>query len=197
MLQYIEEARGNDAIPRAMRIAVAAGSKFGALSGAAMMLVIGLYLAMAPRVSRYGLVRLMPLSVRARIDEVLVTCDKALSRWLLGQSVSMLFVGATTALGLWLLDVPLALSVGVLSGLLGFMQGPESTLRLKIGLGHPADRRQCVDALGGTLGSRPATRARHCSDRQARLDVWPAGSSLGSSSHDRAQGGGPLHQRGA
>lgn len=127
----------------------------------------------------------------------------------------MLFVGATTALGLWLLDVPLALSVGVLSGLLafipffgaiaggllavllGFMQGPASTLRLKIGLGHPADRRQCVDALGGTLGSRPATRARHCSDRHARLDVWPAGSSLGSSSHDRAQGGGPLHQRGA
>lgn len=146
MLQYIEEARGNDAIPRAKRIAVAAGSKFGALSGAAMMLVIGLYLAMAPRVSRYGLVRLMPLSVRARIDEVLVTCDKPLSRWLLGQSESMLFVGATTALGLWLLDVPLALSVGVLSGLLafipffgaiaggllavllGFMQGSETAL---------------------------------------------------------------------
>ena len=146
VLQYIEEARGNDASPWAMRIAGAAGSTVGALSGAALMLVMGIYLAMAPRVYRDGLVRLMPLSVRARIDEVLDACGKALSRWLLGQSVSMLFVGATTALGLWLLDVPLAFSVGVLSGLLafipffgaiaggllavllGFMQGPETAL---------------------------------------------------------------------
>jgi predicted PurR-regulated permease PerM len=146
VLQYIEEARGNDASPWAMRIAGAAGSTFGALSGAALMLVMGVYLAMAPRVYKDGLVRLMPMSVRARIDEALDACGKALSRWLLGQSVSMLFVGATTALGLWLLDVPLAFSVGVLSGLLafipffgaiaggllavllGFMQGPETAL---------------------------------------------------------------------
>jgi predicted PurR-regulated permease PerM len=150
VLQYIEEARGNDASPWAMRIAGAAGSTVGALSGAALMLVMGIYLAMAPRVYRDGLVRLMPLSVRARIDEVLDACGKALSRWLLGQSVSMLFVGATTALGLWLLDVPLAFSVGVLSGLLafipffgaiaggllavllGFMQGPETALYVLI-----------------------------------------------------------------
>jgi hypothetical protein len=62
----------------------------------------------------------------------------------------MLFVGATTAFGLWLLDVPLALSVGVLSGLLafipffgaiaggllavllGFMRGPETALYVLI-----------------------------------------------------------------
>lgn len=58
----------------------------------------------------------------------------------------MLFVGATTAIGLWLLDVPLAFSVALLSGLLAFipffgaiaggllavllgiMQGPEAAL---------------------------------------------------------------------
>ena len=149
-LQYIEEARGNDASPWAMRVAGAAGSTFGALSGAALMLVMGLYLAMAPRVYRDGLVRLMPLSVRERVSEALDACESALSRWLLGQSASMLFVGATTALGLWLLDVPLAFSVGVLSGLLafipffgaiaggllavllGFMQGPETALYVLI-----------------------------------------------------------------
>jgi predicted PurR-regulated permease PerM len=145
-LQYIEEARGNNASPWAIRLAGAAGSTFGALGGAALVLVMGLYLALAPRVYRDGLVRLMPLSVRARVGETLDACGTALSRWLLGQSISMLFVGATTAFGLWLLDVPLALSVGVLSGLLafipffgaiaggllavllGFMQGPETAL---------------------------------------------------------------------
>jgi predicted PurR-regulated permease PerM len=149
-LQYIEEARRNDASPWAMRIAGAAGSTFGALSGAALMLVMGLYLALAPRVYRDGLVRLMPLSVRESVGEALDACGSALSRWLLGQSASMFFVGATTALGLWLLDVPLAFSVGVLSGLLafipffgaiaggllavlqGFMQGPETALYVLI-----------------------------------------------------------------
>jgi predicted PurR-regulated permease PerM len=145
-LQYIEEARSQDASPWAMRLAGVAGSTFGALGGAALVLVMGLYLAMAPRVYRDGLVRLMPLSVRVRVGETLDACGTALSRWLLGQSISMLFVGTSTALGLWLLDVPLAFSVGVLSGLLafipffgaiaggllavllGFMQGPETAL---------------------------------------------------------------------
>ena len=149
-LQYIEEARGNDASPWATRLVGAAGSTFGALGDAALVLVMGLYLAVAPRVYRDGLVRLMPLSVRERIGQTLDACGNALSRWLLGQSVSMLFVGITTALGLWLLDVPLAFSVGVLSGLLafipffgaiaggllavllGFMQGPETALYVLI-----------------------------------------------------------------
>lgn len=149
-LQYIEEARSNDASPWAIRLAGAAGSTFGALGGAALVLVMGLYLAVAPRVYRDGLVRLMPLSVRARVGETLDACGNALSRWLLGQSVSMLFVGVTTAFGLWLVEVPLALSVGVLSGLLafirffgaiaggllavllGFMQGPETALYVLI-----------------------------------------------------------------
>lgn len=150
VLQYIEQARGNDASPWAIRVAGAAGSTFGALGGAALMLVMGLYLALAPRVYRDGLVRLMPLSVRERVGEALDACGHALSRWLLGQSISMLFVGATTAFGLWLLDVPLALSVGMLTGLfafipflgaiaggllavlLGFMQGPETALYILI-----------------------------------------------------------------
>lgn len=145
-LQYIEEARGNDASPWAIRVVGVAGTTFGALGGAALVLVMGLYLAVAPKVYRDGLVRLMPLSERDRIGKTLDACGNALSRWLLGQSISMLFVGATTAFGLWLLGVPLAFSVGVLSGLLafipffgaiaggllsvllGFMQGPDTAL---------------------------------------------------------------------
>jgi predicted PurR-regulated permease PerM len=134
-LSYFEQVK-DDASPWAIRVAGAAGSTFDALGGAALMLVMGLYLAVAPRVYRDGLVRLMPLSVRERVGEALDACGNALSRWLLGQSISMLFVGATTAIGLWLLDVPLAFSVGVLSGLLavllGFMQGPETALYVVI-----------------------------------------------------------------
>jgi predicted PurR-regulated permease PerM len=44
-----------------------------------------------------------------------------LGRWLLGQGVSMLFVGATTAIGLAVLGVPLALTVGLIAGVLAFV----------------------------------------------------------------------------
>lgn len=121
LLQYIDEARGAESSPWAIRVAGAAGSTLGAIGSAALMLAMGIYLALAPQVYKAGLVRLMPQSARRRVASALDDCGTALARWLLGQSISMLFVGSATALGLWLLDVPLALSVGVVCGLLAFV----------------------------------------------------------------------------
>lgn len=136
--------------PWASNLAGVAGLTFGALGSAALMMVMGIYLAFSPRTYRNGLVRLMPPGVRDRTADALQASGDALSRWLLGQSVSMLFVGSTTAVGLWLLEVPLAFSVGVLSGvlafipffgaiaggliavLLAFMQGPQTALYVVI-----------------------------------------------------------------
>lgn len=149
-LQYVEQARSAAASPWATRVAGVAGSTLGALGGAALILAMGVYLAVAPALYRDGAIRLLPLSVRGRAALALDACGHALGRWLLGQSISMLFVGSTTALGLWLLGVPLALSVGVLSGLLafipyfgaiaagllavllGFMQGPETAFSVVV-----------------------------------------------------------------
>lgn len=150
-LEYIRESDlQGQAGTWASRIAGFAGLTFGALGGAGLMLVMGIYLAMSPQTYKNGLIRLMPPSARRRTAEALDASGQALSRWLLGQSISMLFVGSTTALGLWLLGVPLALAVGVLSGLmafipffgaiaggliavlLGFMQGPETALYVVI-----------------------------------------------------------------
>lgn len=148
-LEYFEQTRAQ-AGPWAARIAGFAGLTLGVLGSAALMLVMAIYFAVSPVVYKNGLVRLMPPAARPRAAQALDACGQALSRWLLGQSVSMLFVGSTTALGLWLLGVPLAFSVGVLSGLLafipffgaiaggllavllGFMQGPAIALYVAI-----------------------------------------------------------------
>jgi predicted PurR-regulated permease PerM len=137
---------GDDIAPSVKRLAGFAGITFGALGSAALMLVMGIYLAASPALYRKGVVRLVPPALRARAANALEASGKALSRWLLGQSVSMLFVGSATAFGLWLLDVPLAFAVGVINGLLafipffgaiaggvlavllGFMQGPQTAL---------------------------------------------------------------------
>ena len=41
--------------------------------------------------------------------------------WLVGRGISMLEIGVTTGIGLWLLGVPLAFALGLLTGFLNFV----------------------------------------------------------------------------
>ena len=90
-----------------------------AAAGAATVIVLfaGLYLAFHPQTYLGGLLRLAPKSWRPRTETVMLACGKALNRWLVGQLISMLLVGVTTGVGLWLAGVPSPLALGVLAGL--------------------------------------------------------------------------------
>lgn len=128
------------------RVANAATRTFGAVGSVGLVLVLGVYLAADPQLYRRGLVRLVPLAWRSRVDSALLASGQALSRWLLGQGISMMFVGSATAIGLAVLGVPLAATIGVIAGvlafipffgpiasgilavLLSFMQGPQQAL---------------------------------------------------------------------
>jgi predicted PurR-regulated permease PerM len=101
-----------------------AGLATGALrsvSGAVLMLLMGIYLALDVRLYRDGLLRLVPPVRRAQIGDALDAAGEALTRWLMGQGVTMLAVGAAVAVGLSLLGMPLALALGVIAGLLEFV----------------------------------------------------------------------------
>ncbi len=93
----------------------------GAAGTAVLMLILAVYLAAEPRFYRRGLVRLVPPAHRPRVDAALQASGEALSRWLLGQGVSMLFIGAATGIGLSLLGAPTALTLGLIAGLLAFV----------------------------------------------------------------------------
>ncbi|MCR5876169.1 AI-2E family transporter [Phenylobacterium sp. J426] len=88
-----------------------------AAAAALIVMFAGLYLAFHPRTYLGGLVRLTPRSWRARTETVLLACGAALNRWLVGQLISMLLVGVTTGVGLWLAGVPSPLALGVVAGL--------------------------------------------------------------------------------
>ncbi len=105
---------------------VATASRFFASSasaGAATVIVLfaGLYLAFSPGTYLRGLLRLLPLEHRSRAGEVLADCGHALHGWLLGSLISMLVVGVSIGLGLWLAGVPSPLALGVLAGLAQFV----------------------------------------------------------------------------
>jgi predicted PurR-regulated permease PerM len=83
--------------------------------------VIGIYLAYQPALYADGVRRLMPQGWRARAAEVMQAIDDALGRWLAGRFLLMFVNGGLTALALWLLDVPLAFTLGLIAGLLNFI----------------------------------------------------------------------------
>lgn len=118
-LQVWEDINAQD-LPWA-RVANAATRTLGALGSIGLVLVVGVYLAADPQLYRRGVVRLVPVDWRERIDGALLASGQALSRWLLGQGISMLFVGSATAIGLAVLGVPLAATIGVIAGVLAFI----------------------------------------------------------------------------
>lgn len=93
----------------------------GAIVNALIVIVIGLYLAFQKNLYANGIIRLVPFRHRARASEVLTALDETLWRWLVGRLCLMVLTGSITAIGLWLLGMPLALTLGLLVGILGFI----------------------------------------------------------------------------
>ncbi len=64
---------------------------------------------------------MFPLDKRTRVRQILVAVGDTLSWWLVGKVGSMLFIGVLTWIGLSILGVPLALTLGLIAGLLSFV----------------------------------------------------------------------------
>lgn len=119
LLEALQTA-GDVAVPwqRLAGVATLAG---GLVADLVLVTVMGLYLALDPGLYRRGAVRLVPQARRAELDAALGAAGEALSRWLLGQGVAMVVVGVTVAVGLTLLDVPMAIALGLVAGVLEFV----------------------------------------------------------------------------
>ncbi len=99
----------------------AAWGLLGITGSALVIFFVGLYIAINPSMYRDGLVRLFPISSRTRIAATLEDAGSTLAHWLLGKLSLMCVVGVLTALGLWLLNIPLVLSLALLAAALDFI----------------------------------------------------------------------------
>ncbi|HSM10452.1 MAG TPA: AI-2E family transporter [Lysobacter sp.] len=93
----------------------------GAIGAFFVTLFVGIFFAYNPRLYVDGLLRLVPLKRRARAAEILEKLGRTLRWWLVGQLISMVFLWLSTWLVLHLLGVPLAFTLGLLTGLLTFI----------------------------------------------------------------------------
>jgi predicted PurR-regulated permease PerM len=86
-----------------------------------IIVFLGIYLAAQPKLYVDGLAGLFPRGMRRRICEVLTELGETLKWWLIAQGIDMFIIGTATAVGLWALRVPLALTLGVLAALFNFI----------------------------------------------------------------------------
>jgi predicted PurR-regulated permease PerM len=98
-----------------------AKTTFGAITDGIIIFALGLYLAARSRSYLDGVVKLVPPRGRPRTAAALEESGRALRRWLFGQGIAMLTVGVLTGIGLWILGIPMALSLAMLAGLLEFV----------------------------------------------------------------------------
>lgn len=96
-------------------------STVGALGNFFITILLAIYLATEPKFYAVGLTKLFPPRTRPRVAEILGAIGETLSWWLIGKVASMIFIGILTWIGLSILGVPLALTLGLIAGLLSFI----------------------------------------------------------------------------
>lgn len=97
------------------KIGGAFSALLGVIANIAIVLVVGIFLAINPAMYRRGFVRLFPVDKRNRIDEVLIKCYDNMGSWLLAQLMSMSIVGIATGVGLMLLGMPLSWALALIA----------------------------------------------------------------------------------
>ena len=94
---------------------------FGVWSSVAVAVVIAIFVAYSPEPYRRATLLLVPRSSRERAGELLTQIGKGLRWWLIGRVSSMAVVGVMTYIGLLVVDVPLALTLGLIAAVLSFV----------------------------------------------------------------------------
>jgi predicted PurR-regulated permease PerM len=90
-------------------------------ASAAVMLVLGLFLAFSPEQYMNGALLCFPPRHRDALRDGMRGAARSLRRWLLARFMSMAVVGILTGVGLAITGMPLALTLGVIAGALSFI----------------------------------------------------------------------------
>jgi predicted PurR-regulated permease PerM len=122
----IENAGGTGEIGKQVlgsigRVTSALGTAAGALTSGVMILVIGIFLAVEPRLYERGVAWMFPVRSRGSFYENMSAMGHTMRRLMAGRLVGMSVEGIGVWLLLWAGGIPMAALLGVLTGLLAFL----------------------------------------------------------------------------
>jgi len=103
------------------RLTTAVSTAIGVIASILMIIVIGIFVAIEPKLYDKGLAWMLPVGHRARFYEVTDQVGSTLRRLMAGRIAGMVFEGFFTWLLLLFGGVPMAALLGLLTGLLAFI----------------------------------------------------------------------------
>ncbi len=123
ILQHPEQFTdiGKEVVGSLGRVTSAVTTVFGVVASLALIVVIGLFLAMEPRLYERGVAWMLPVNSRDGFYESMFAIGATLRRLMAGRLLAMIVEG----LGTWVLlsagGVPMAALLGVLTGIMAFL----------------------------------------------------------------------------
>ena len=103
------------------RLTTAVGSAVGAITSLVLILVIGIFIAVEPRLYERGFAWMLPMRNRGGFYETAAKMGRTLRHLMFGRLIGMLVEGVGTWILLWIGGVPMAALLGILTGLLAFI----------------------------------------------------------------------------
>ena len=103
------------------RVTAAVGSVVGGFTTLSMIFVLGIFLAMEPRLYERGVAWLLPTRERLHFHDVAAAMGYTLRRLMAGRLLGMLVEGIATWILLAAYGIPMAALLGILTGLLVFI----------------------------------------------------------------------------
>jgi len=103
------------------RLGSAVSSALGAMASAVMILVIGIFIAIEPRLYQRGVAWMLPMEQRDRFSRTVTRMGHVMRRLMAGRLLGMAVEGVGTWILLMIGGVPMAALLGILTGLLAFL----------------------------------------------------------------------------
>ena len=96
-------------------------SSFGILSDVYIILLLGIFFIASPFTYKKGIVHLLPQKAKDKGALLLDEIHDVLKNWIKGQLFGFLFIAVLTGLGLWVIGMPMILTLALIAGLLNFI----------------------------------------------------------------------------
>ena len=94
---------------------------FGVIGDIYVILLLALYFVISAGPYQVGIISLVPKGGRLRARQVLDKMHLSLENWLKGKFISMALVWLLTGIALWIMGIPMALTLSLVAGLLCFI----------------------------------------------------------------------------
>lgn len=119
VLQYLNET-GDNAKSRAV-VNKFFSSSFGVISDLYIIILLSLFFTVSPTLYKKGIVSLLPSPAKEQGAALLERLGEVLKKWLEGQIIGFFFIAILTGVGLFILGMPLVLTLALIAGLFNFI----------------------------------------------------------------------------